>query len=91
MNKTELIERLAERCGVSRSEAQRVLDGLIEIVTDCLRHGEDVTLTGFGTFHVKQRAARTGRNPRTGETVSIPASRTPGFKVGKTFKDALSR
>lgn len=90
MNKTELIERLAARCGMSRHEAQAALDGLLETITETLRQGEDVTLTGFGTFLVKQRAARTGRNPRTGESVAIPASRSPAFKAGKSLKDALN-
>ncbi len=90
MNKTELVERLAARCGLSRNDASKVLDGLLETITESLRQGEDVTLTGFGTFHVKQRAARMGRNPRTGESVAIAASRSPGFKVGKSLKDALN-
>jgi DNA-binding protein HU-beta len=90
MNKTDLIERLAARCGLSRNEAATVLDAFLETITETLRQGEDVTLTGFGTFHVKQRAARTGRNPRTGESVAIAASRVPGFKAGKSLKDALN-
>lgn len=90
MNKTDLIERLAARCGLSRNETATVLDALLETITETLRQGEDVTLTGFGTFHVKQRAARTGRNPRTGESVAIAASRVPAFKAGKSLKDALN-
>jgi DNA-binding protein HU-beta len=90
MNKTELIERLAATCGLSRNETAAVLDGLLETITEALRRGEDVTLTGFGTFTVKQRAARMGRNPRTGESVAIAASRSPGFKAGKSLKDALN-
>ncbi len=90
MNKTELIERLAARSGRSRNETAAALDDLLETITEVLRQGEDVTLTGFGTFHVKQRAARMGRNPRTGESVAIAASKSPGFKAGKSLKDALN-
>lgn len=89
MNKSELIESMAENAGLSKADAQRALDATIESITKALKKGDTVSLVGFGTFSVKKRAARTGRNPATGETIKIKASKTPAFKAGKGFKDAI--
>ena len=89
MNKSELIEVMAETADISRAAAGRALDGLVEAITDALKNGEQVSLVGFGTFSVKERSARSGRNPQTGETIQIAASRIPGFKAGKALKDAV--
>ncbi len=90
MNKSELIEEMAESGDISKAAAGRALDGMVEAITDALKNGEQVSLIGFGTFSVKERAARTGRNPQTGATIEIAASRTPGFKAGKALKDAVN-
>lgn len=90
MNKAELIEALAKKADVSKAAAGRMLDGFLESVTTELKKGGKVTLVGFGTFATGKRAARTGRNPRTGEPIEIPASKVPGFKAGKGLKDAVS-
>lgn len=89
MNKTELIEVIAEKVGVAKAEAERMINTLEEIITSTLKAGGEVVITGFGTFSAKKRGARTGRNPRTGESVNIPAMNVPKFKAGKTLKDAL--
>ncbi|NEZ04227.1 HU family DNA-binding protein [Wenzhouxiangella sp. XN201] len=89
MNKTELVESIATDSGLSKADAQRALDATIGSVTKALKKGDTVSLVGFGTFSVKKRAARTGRNPATGETIQIKASKTPSFKAGKGFKDAI--
>lgn len=89
MNKSELIESIASGSGLSKADAQRALDATIESITKTLKKGDTVSLVGFGTFSVKKRAARTGRNPATGETIKIKASKTPAFKAGKGFKDAI--
>ena len=90
MNKGELIEAVAGRAGLSRADATKAVDGLLDAVQDTLAAGGSVSLVGFGTFSVKARAARSGRNPRTGETIQIPASNVPGFKAGKGLKDAVN-
>ncbi len=90
MNKSELIEAVAESADISKAAAARAVDAVVESVTDALREGDQVTLVGFGTFTVRDRAARTGRNPRTGESIRIPASKVPGFKPGKALKDAIN-
>lgn len=90
MNKAELIDAVAEGAELSKSSAARAVDALVEAITAALKNDESVTLVGFGTFTVRSRAAREGRNPRTGETIEIKASRTPGFKPGKALKDALN-
>ena len=90
MNKAELIDALADSAELSKASAARALDSVIEIVTKALKKGDSVTLVGFGTFSVRKRAARTGRNPRTGETIKIKASKVPGFKAGKALKDAIN-
>ena len=90
MNKNELIEVVSERTGLAKSDAARAVEAVLSAVTETLRKGDQVVLSGFGTFVAKTRAARTGRNPRTGEPVAIPASRAPAFKAGKGLKDALN-
>jgi DNA-binding protein HU-beta len=90
MNKTELIDAIAEKADMSKADAGKALTALIDTVSTTLAKGDSVTLVGFGTFDVKQRAARTGRNPQTGAAISIAAAKIPGFKAGKTLKDALN-
>ena len=90
MNKGELIESVAAAAGLSRADATRAVDAVLDSVTRALSGGSPVSLVGFGTFTVKSRAARTGRNPRTGEAIQIAASRVPGFKAGKALKDAVN-
>ena len=90
MNKTELIDAVASSTDLSKADATRAVDAVIDNITDTLRGGDSVTLVGFGTFEVRSRAARTGRNPQTGETIQIKASRAPAFKAGKAFKDAVN-
>lgn len=90
MNKSELIEAVAQSADLSKAAATRAVDAFVDSVADALREGDQVTLVGFGTFTVRERAARTGRNPRTGETISIAASKVPGFKAGKALKDAVN-
>ncbi len=89
MNKSELIEHIAEQADISKAAAARALDALIGGVGTALRKGESVALVGFGTFSVTKRAARTGRNPRTGATIKIKAAKVPKFRPGKALKDAL--
>ncbi|MFO7762799.1 MAG: HU family DNA-binding protein [Wenzhouxiangellaceae bacterium] len=89
MNKSELTEAIANEAGLTKADAGRALDAMIDSVSKALKKGDTVSLIGFGTFSVKKRAARTGRNPATGETIKIKASKTPSFKAGKAFKDAI--
>jgi DNA-binding protein HU-beta len=89
MNKTELIDAIADGAELTKADAQRALEATIAAITKSLKKGDTVSLVGFGTFSVKKRAARTGRNPATGETIKIKASKTPSFKAGKGFKDAI--
>ncbi len=89
MNKSELVDAIAEHADISKADAGRALEGMITAVTKALKKGDTVSLVGFGTFSVKKRAARTGRNPATGESIKIKASKTPSFKAGKGFKDAI--
>ena len=90
MNKAELIDAVASSTDLSRADATRSVDAVIDTITETLRKGDSVTLVGFGTFEVRARAARTGRNPQTGETIQIKASNSPAFKAGKAFKDAVN-
>ena len=90
MNKSDLIEAVANSSGLSKADAGRALDGVVDSITRCLRKGDSVSLVGFGTFQVKRRAARMGRNPRTGEAIQIRASNNPTFKAGKALKDAVN-
>jgi len=89
VTKTEVIEALASRVGLTKADAKRAVDGLLEIVEGSLSRGEKVTLTGFGTFEVRHRKARMGRNPQTGAPLHIPASEYPAFKAGKSLKEAV--
>lgn len=90
MNKVELIAAMAEQAGISKKDAEAALKAFIDTVENELKDGGKVQLVGFGTFEVSKRAARTGRNPQTGETMEITASKTPRFKAGKAFKDLLN-
>ena len=90
MNKADLIEVVSGDAGISKAEATRAVEALIAAITGALKSGNQVSLVGFGTFTVKKRAARTGRNPRTGEEIQIKASKVPGFRAGKALKDAVN-
>lgn len=90
MNKSELIEAIAASADIPKAAASRALDAMVEAVADSLKNGDSVSLVGFGTFTVKDRAARTGRNPQTGEPIQISAARVPSFKAGKALKDAVN-
>ena len=89
MTKQHVINALADRAGLTKVDAAKVLDAFYAIISDALARGEKVTLTGFGTFEVRTRAARMGRNPQTGAPLRIPETRTPAFKSGKGLKDAV--
>ncbi|MDP5053943.1 MAG: HU family DNA-binding protein [Congregibacter sp.] len=91
MNKSELIDAIASAADINKSDAGRALDAVVDSITDTLKRGDQVALVGFGTFSVKHRAARDGRNPQTGETIKIKASNVPGFKAGKALKDAVNQ
>lgn len=90
MNKNDLIAAVAGSTGLSKADATKAVDGVLESVTTALKKGGEVRLVGFGTFSVAKRAASTGRNPRTGESIKIPASKQPKFKAGKALKDAVN-
>lgn len=90
MNKTELVEAVSKSADLSKSDAGDAVEAVLGAVTKALKKGDTVSLVGFGTFSVKKRAARTGRNPRTGETIKIKASKIPSFKAGKGLKDAVN-
>ena len=90
MNKTELIAAMAEKSGLTKKDSEKALTAFLESVEDALKGGDKVQLVGFGTFEVKNRAARTGINPQTKKPVEIAASKTPSFKAGKALKDALN-
>ena len=90
MNKSELIDAIAADSGLSKADAGRALDAFTSSITGALKGGGSVSMVGFGTFSVKKRAARAGRNPRTGETIQIKASNNPSFKAGKALKDAVN-
>ncbi|MBR1854856.1 MAG: HU family DNA-binding protein [Lachnospiraceae bacterium] len=90
MNKTELIAAMAEEAGLSKKDSEKALKAFVDVVTDELKKGGKVQLVGFGTFEVSERAAREGRNPQTGKTMKIKASKSPKFKGGKALKDALN-
>ena len=91
MNKSELIAAIAEQTNLSKADAGRSLDALTKTIEATLKAGESIALVGFGSFEVKARAARTGRNPQTGREISIPAANVPSFKAGKGLKDAVNR
>ena len=90
MNKSQLIDKIAADAELSKAAAGRALDSFIGAVTDALKSQDQVALVGFGTFTVRERSARTGRNPQTGETINIAAAKVPAFKAGKALKDAVN-
>ena len=90
MNKSQLIEMVAQQADISKAAAGRALDAFTDSVTAALKNGDQVALVGFGTFAVRDRAARSGRNPQTGETIQIAAAKIPAFKAGKALKDACN-
>ncbi len=90
MNKAELVSAIADKAELSKKDAEAALKAFTDVVTEELRKGEKIQLVGFGTFEVSERAARTGRNPQTGEEMTIPASRAPKFKAGKALKDMVN-
>ena len=89
MNRSDVIAKMATDAGISKAAAERALNALVDGIAGALRGGDKVSLVGFGTFSVSNRAARTGRNPRTGASIQIPASKVPRFKPGKGLKDAI--
>ncbi len=91
MNKTELIAAVAAKTGLTKKDAERVVNATVDTIVAEMKKGERVSLSGFGIFEVKTREARTGRNPRTKETIQIPATRLPAFKASKTLKDAVAK
>ena len=90
MNQSELVDAIAEEADISKASAGRALDAAIDAITGSLKKGDAVSLVGFGTFSVKHRAARQGRNPQTGATIQISAANVPSFKAGKALKDAVN-
>ena len=90
MNKTELIDAMADSADISKAAAGRAFDAAVNAITEALKSGDQVSLVGFGTCSVRERAARTGRNPQTGATIQIAASKSPAFKAGKALKDAVN-
>jgi DNA-binding protein HU-beta len=91
MNKTELIAAVAEKTGLTKKDAERVVSATFETVTESLKKGDKVSVSGFGIFEVKTREARIGRNPRTKEEIKIPATKLPAFKASKTLKDLIAK
>jgi len=90
MNKTELVDAMADSADISKAAAGRALEGMVEAITGALAKGDQVSIIGFGSFSVRERAARTGRNPQTGKTIQIKASKNAAFKAGKALKDAVN-
>jgi DNA-binding protein HU-beta len=90
VNKAELIEAVAEQADMTKADAGRAVDAVVSAITAALKQQNDVALVGFGTFTVRERAARSGRNPQTGETINIAAAKVPAFKAGKALKDAVN-
>lgn len=90
MNKNDLVAAVSTGTGLSKADATKAVDEVFDVITKALKHGDDVRLVGFGTFNVVSRAATQGRNPRTGETINIPASKRPKFTAGKGLKDAVN-
>ncbi|GAW91668.1 HU family DNA-binding protein [Calderihabitans maritimus] len=91
MNKTELVSSVAEKTDLTKKDAEKVVNAVLGSIEEALSRGEKVQLVGFGTFEVRDRAARTGRNPQTGEEIQIPATRVPVFKAGKALKEAVAK
>jgi len=90
VNKSQLVDKIADGADLSKAAAARALDAFIDAVGDALKEGDQVSLVGFGTFTVRERASRTGRNPQTGETLEIAAAKLPAFKAGKALKEAVN-
>ena len=90
MNKSELVDAIAKSADISKASAGRALDGALEAIKNSLKNGDEVSLVGFGSFSVSERAGRTGRNPRTGEAITIKAAKVPKFSAGKGLKDAVN-
>jgi DNA-binding protein HU-beta len=90
MNKSEFIEAVAQSADIPKSTASKAVDAMVDVIGDTLRRGDQVSLVGFGTFLTRKREARQGRNPQTGETINIEASRVPSFKAGKALKDTVN-
>ncbi len=90
MNKAELVDKVIETTDLNKASASRAVDAVFDSISNALKCGDQVTIVGFGTFSVSNRAERTGRNPRTGDTITIPASKNPKFKAGKGLKDAVN-
>lgn len=90
MNKTELVVAISEKAELSKKDAEKALSAFTDVVTEALEKGDKIQLVGFGTFEVRERSARTGRNPQTKESITIPASKAPVFKAGKAFKDSIN-
>lgn len=91
MNKTELVAALAEKASLTKTDADKAINGFVATIEETLAKGEKIQLVGFGTFEVKERAARTGRNPQTGKEIKIAASKVPAFKAGKALKDIVNK
>lgn len=89
MNKPELVNAIAEKTGLNKKDSERAVNALVESISEALAKGEKVSLVGFGTFEVRTRQARTGRNPRTGQTLTIPAAKVPAFKPGKQLRELV--
>ncbi|MBQ6164211.1 MAG: HU family DNA-binding protein [Clostridia bacterium] len=90
MKKTDLISAVAEKAGTSKKDAEKAVNAVFAVVTDALAGGDGVQIAGFGSFEVRERAEKQGRNPRTGETITVPAAKIPAFKAGKGLKDAVA-
>jgi len=90
MNKSELVAAMSEKSGLTKADSERAYKAFVETVSETLADGDSISLIGFGSFLVRERSARTGRNPRTGETIQIKASKNPSFKAGKALKDAVN-
>jgi DNA-binding protein HU-beta len=89
MNKGELVDAIAEKANVTKKEAEAILTAALDVIVDAVAEGDKVTLVGFGSFEARERQARDGRNPKTGETIKIPATKTPAFSAGKLFKEKV--
>lgn len=90
MNKSEFVEAIAEKADLSKASSAKAVDAMMDVIADSLKNGDQITLVGFGSFLVRRREARQGRNPRTGDTIEIAASNVPSFKAGKALKDAVN-
>lgn len=91
MNKTELIQAVAEKESLSKKDADAAVNAVLSVITDTLAGGESVQVVGFGTFEIRERAEKQGRNPKTGEAITVPAAKVPAFKAGKALKDAVAK